>query len=188
MKTLILGLLLALGAASPAQAVEITLFPISPTAAPGALFYWQFQLTNDTGNTLFVSGVESSFPSGDGFAFDDPAVTPDLDAYNLLYPDGLPDGSTSTLANLGYYHIAPGATPGATVGDSGGPCCVLTVSYDLFDGLGSYAGSSSVDSDFTSVTVTGAGPSIVTPEPASSMLMFFGVAAIIAAARKRAVK
>jgi hypothetical protein len=164
--------------------VTLTLFPDS-SAPPGGTFHWQFTLTNDTGFDLFPSGVQSTFPSFDGFAMDNPAVTPDLDSFNAFYPDGLGSGSTSVLLPLAYYRIAAGATPGATVG--GDSCCTLTISYDLFL-EGSYNSSDSTDSTFTSVVIANAGglevpPATDAPEPQSAAVSLLGLAGIAAISR-----
>jgi hypothetical protein len=169
--------------------VTITLFS-DTSAAPGAIFEWQFMLTNSTGFDLFPSDVQSTFPSFDTFAANFPAVSPDLDAFNLQYPDGLGSGSTSALLPFAQYLIATGATPGTTVG--GGSCCTLTLSYDLFSGA-AYQSSSSVDSALTSVVISSSEIIIVppdssVPEPRPAVITLLGLAALAVrriSARKR---
>lgn len=175
MKRLLLGLgLMVFGAGALGASVTVTLYP-DASAAPGSIFHWQFVLTNNSGYDLYLSSVDSTFPAGDGLAADDPAVTTDLDAYFLLYPDGLPNGATSAQLPLAFYSVSGGAAAGSQVGNTSGPCCLLTLSYDLFDGA-TYMGSSSVDSEFTEVIISGS-PSFV-PEPGTWVLCAAGLAAV----------
>jgi hypothetical protein len=171
-----------------AAPVTINLFP-DASAAPGTEFNWQFTLTNDTGFYLAPSGVDSTFPASDGVAGQDPPVqlTDNLDAFYDEYPDGLPDGSTSIELPFASYLIDPGATPGAQVGNSSGPCCILTLSYDLYGGAGfsDYDSSSSVDSDFTAVVVSGSEGFSNAPEPASLVTCLLGLAAFAAVLSQR---
>jgi hypothetical protein len=156
--------------------VTFTLFPDS-SAAAGSDFHWQFTLANNTSNYLSLTFVDSTFPAGDGFAADNPPVTPDLTLFNAAYSaDGLPPGTTSSQLPLAFYNIAPGATPGSQVGSNGGPCCTLTIEFDAFasPGYADYAGSDVAPSDMTAVAISG-DAFVGAPEPEGGFLALGGL-------------
>jgi hypothetical protein len=177
-----LFILLALAAAplvggtvtlSQGGTVIFTLYPGAPAAA-GSNFSWQFTLTNNTGFALSPTSVDSTFDPGDGIAGANPAVVDDLSDFFAAYPLGLPDGATSTQLGLAIFLIDLGATPGSQAGDPSGPCCTITLSFDLFDGGGGYDHSDSAESDFTAVVVAGS-DNFVVPEPSPAMLCLMGI-------------
>jgi hypothetical protein len=166
--------------------VTFEVFP-DVSAAAGSDFHWLFTLENDTSNYLSLTFVDSTFPSGDGFAANNPAVTPDLALFNAIYgTDGLPPGTTSALLPLAFYTIASGAAPGTQVGSTSGPCCTLTLEFDAFasPGYADYRGSDAAPSDFTAVLVSG-DAFVDTPEPASSLLCLGALAMLAAVPRRR---
>jgi hypothetical protein len=166
--------------------VTFEVFP-DVSAAAGSDFHWLFTLENDTSNYLSLTSVDSTFPSGDGFAANNPAVTPDLALFNATYgADGLPPGTTSVLLPLAFYTIASGAAPGSQVGSTSGPCCTLTLEFDAFasPGFADYAGSDAAPSDFTAVVVSG-DAFVDAPEPAPSLLCLAGLVMLAVVPRYR---
>lgn len=168
MKLFFKTLLLASALASSASASLVLAINEDIPRNPGATFVWTFTVSNDSGYWLWPTGVDSTFPSTGSINASDPPVTEMLDDFFLAYPDGLPNGATSTLLPLAGYDIDASAPGGSQVGTSGvGPCCTLILNYDLYDDLGAWSGSGYVESGFTAVTVAGSpGPTPV-PEPPS---------------------
>jgi hypothetical protein len=162
--------------------ITLTLIP-DASAAAGSDFHWQFTLENDTTKYLFLNSVDSSFLF-DSNSLNNPPVTADLALFNSTYfADGLPPGTTSSPMPLAFYSIAPGAAPGQ-VGNNAGPCCVLTISFDGFSSAGAadYFDSSTADSDFTAVVISG-DAFVDAPEPAGVLLIVGGLLILVARVR-----